>query len=304
MIPSKVDWIEINKFGDSNKIASNLVLVRGNTSTQLVLKKARKSSSFVDFLKFQNELRFYRYFSQADLKYLKVPQVYDFIPGKAIFMEYLEGGAISDFHIPEFVPAYIEFQHQNIPYNSVIDKLNQSFRGFDYKVGGVALLTVSRQESLNLALRIAKVYLRCCAEQPQLNRKYWQHGDLHRRNIIMGEDKNLYFIDFENCFFTRRWPLCEVFGECIQCEEGGIQFHPELFLMYWESLPIDSPLLKLDLALQLRFAMLRKAVHVILQSKFEFRKNYYRQFLNEKLVDKALHDWSHSVIAGLKGYLN
>lgn len=302
MIPSKVDSSDPEKSGAKVEIAGNLVLVQGKTPNQIVLKKTRKSGSFVIFLKFQNELRFYSFFSKANLQYLKVPRVYGVNPGKAIYLEYLKGAVIPNFKLPEFVPAYVEFQHLDIPHNPVIDRINQSFRGFDYKIGGVALLTLSRRESLKLAFKITQIYLECHDQQPALERKYWQHGDLHRRNVIRGEDNILYFIDFENCFYTKKWPLCEILGECIVCEEDGIQFHPELFLMYWKSLPTDSPLLKLDLALQLRFAMLRKALHVILQSQFEFRRNYYRQFLREKLVDKEFHDWSRSVLSGIQGF--
>lgn len=43
--------------------------------------------------------------------------------------------------------------------------------------------------------------------------------------------------------------------------------------------------------------MLRKAVYVILQSKFEFIKNFYKHFLEEKLVNHDSQHWSCSVLS-------
>lgn len=290
-----LNWKTIPRLG--KEITSNLVLVPGNMPYQLVLRKTRKSNGFIDFLKFQNEMRIYMFLSDHPTQHLNTPQVYDEIPGKALFMEYLSGTSISDFKTPQFISAYVEFQHQDIPISPVLDLLNQSLRGFDYKIGGVALLTLSRRESTAFAFRILKTYREFCSVQYLLKRRYWQHGDLHKRNVIVTQDKKVFIIDFENSFFTRKWPLCEIFGECIQCEEEGIVFSPELFQLYWKSLPKDSPIFELDLELQLKFAMLRKAVHVILQSKFEFRRNFYRQFLQEKLIGHVFQEWSCSVLS-------
>ena len=300
MISNADDYLKQEIVGE-RRITPNIVLVQGlmPDPQQLILRKKRKSSRLVDFLKFQNERRFYNHLSQIDCKHMRAPELYTLIPGRALFMEYVEGTVIEDFISKEFVSAYVEFQHQEIPEDPVIDWLNQTFRGFDYKIAGVAMITMSRRESPGLAWKIMKEYKQIRAAQPELQEKYWQHGDLHHRNVLRTYDGNLYIIDFENCIFTRRWPLCEILGECIQCEENGIEFHPELFHLYWNALPGNSPIFKLDLQLQLEFAMLRKAIHVILQSKYAFRKNYYKQFLEEKLQNREFHKWSQSILAGI-----
>lgn len=290
-----LDWKTLPKSG--KKITSNLKLVPGNMPFQVVLRKTRKSGSFIDFLKFHNEMRIYRFLSNNPNQDLHYPEVYNQIQGKALFIEFLRGSSIANFKDPQFASAYVAFQHQDIPVNPVLDFLNQSLRGFDYKIGGVALFTLARQESFGLALKVVKTYNEFCKGQYPLTKRYWQHGDLHRRNVIVTEDNTVYLIDFENCFFTKKWPLCEIFGECIQCEEGGIVFYPELFQLYWKALPKDSPIFNLDLDLQLKFAMLRKAVHVILQSKFEFRRSFYKQFLEEKLESNDFQNWSHSILS-------
>lgn len=299
MITNADDYLQDEIIGE--KITPNIILVQGLAPDpeQLVLKKKRKSTKFVDFLKFQNERRFYHHLSNKDCQHMRAPDMYKLVPGQALFMEYIKGTVIEDFCSSQFVAAYVEFQHQEIPEEPVIDFFNQTFRGFDYKVAGVAVCTISRKESPQLAWRITKAYRSFKKAQPKLQIKYWQHGDLHHRNILKTDEGHLYMIDYENCFYTRRWPVCEIFGECIQCEENGIEFHPDLFRMYWNSLPKDSPILQLDLELQLEFAMLRKAIHVILQSKFPFRKNYYKQFLEQKLQSPEFHKWSRSIVAQL-----
>src|SRR5699024_5393092 len=141
-------------------ITPNIVLVQGllPDPKQLILRKKRKSIKFVDFLKFQNERRFYNHLSKADCKHMRAPELYTIIPGKALFMEYVEGTVIEDFISEEFVSAYVEFQHQEIPEDPVIDWMNQTFRGFDYKIAGVAMITISRRESSSLAWKIMKEY--------------------------------------------------------------------------------------------------------------------------------------------------
>lgn len=293
------DYFKCEVVGE--KITPNIILVQGLAPdpNQLVLKKNRKSTKFVDFLKFQNERRFYDHLSKMECVHMRAPDMYKMVPGQSLFMEYIKGTVIEDFRCPQFVASYVEFHHQEIPLEPVIDFFNQTFRGFDYKIAGVAVLTISRKESSQLAWRIAKTYRSFKYAQPKMSTRYWQHGDLHHRNVLRTDEGYLYMIDFENCFFTRRWPICEIFGECIQCDEYGIKFNPELFKMYWNALPKNSPIFQLDLELQLEFAMLRKAIHVILQSKYPFRKNYYKQFLEQKLQRSEFHKWSSSVLSKL-----
>src|SRR5690625_2515980 len=103
MITNADDYVQNESVGE--KITPNIILVQGLAPdpNQLVLKKNRKSTKFVDFLKFQNEKRFYHHLSNKDCEYIKAPEMFKLVPGKALFMEYIHGTVIDNFISPQFV---------------------------------------------------------------------------------------------------------------------------------------------------------------------------------------------------------
>src|SRR5690606_27682437 len=100
----------------------------------------------------------------------------------------------------------------------------------------------------------------------------------------------LYFIDFENTFYTTKWPLVELISNSI-IYTNKIEFNNSYLNVYFKNLPADSELWNIDLYKQCRFAVISHSIAVIAQTKWPGKKKDFIDLLNIGLDKKRMRVW-------------
>lgn len=177
--------------------------------------------------------------------------------------------------------------------NHFLDYYNQVFRGYYYRVLIVTIVTLHKKVNWRTVLKAAQLFFKLNRQQQTLKRKYWVHGDLNNRNFFKNTKGELYFIDFENIFYTRKWPLAELFSKCFWFDEEKeiICFNPDILFIYLRGLKNDSEIKKLNLSLHCKFGLLFQCTKEIAQTKIPAKRAIYEELLNTCLNDEDFKEW-------------
>jgi thiamine kinase-like enzyme len=124
---------------------------------------------------------------------------------------------------------------------------------------------------------------------------YLLHGDLTDKNVFYSKKNGgLYFIDFENIFFTKKWPLAEVVAKCFVYDEDErvLHFKIQFLSEYLNKLKqLNNDFYKIDVRQQVRFAVLHRCIHVIAHSKLVNKKKDYIDLLSMCLSQNSFNAW-------------
>lgn len=205
-------------------------------------------------------------------------------------MEYIKKSDKYPVRNKDFISAYLEFQRIKPPRNILLDLYNQTFRGFFYRTFIVSIITLSNKVDSYIAFKSVLLFAILNLKENKLSRKYWIHGDINRNNYFNNTKGDLYFIDFENMFYTRKWPFAEIIGKGFKYQ-NAITFNPSLINGYLNQIEDDLIIGKLSFYYQIRFASLHKSIHEIAQTKGSEKRKMYTDFLKIVLDEEKFKKW-------------
>lgn len=186
----------------------------------------------------------------------------------------------------------MELQRLKPKYDVFLDSYNKFFRGYFYRVFLVSLKTIPRKINLKIALKSVSLYIRLNLLQKTLSRELWIHGDLNKNNYFFDQSGNLYFIDFENMFCTRKWCMAEIIGKSFEFNklENRIRFNQNFASEYLRQSNIGNDQ-NFILKNQFRFGLLHHAIHQIAQTGSNSKRKVYISLLKMTLDHHLFNEW-------------
>lgn len=277
-------------------LRSNVAIIETHAAGKAIFKKARKSSSNnqINNHRFKNEMRIYRALQNASFKYLNTPKLID-AGDSHMVIQFVEKQPDSHVDVGEFVRAYLELQSLDVEPDLWFDFKNQIVRGFGYKGTIIPIFTLSKIIGISKALKVVSLFLKLTVQAPKLKHRYWLHGDLTKHNVYHNNDGQLFFIDFENLSYTRKWPLAEVIQRCIWLKDGGYGLRIDLKMLkkyFAEACPaVKHDLQKINIKTQFRFSLLMQCIQNIAIAKSKVKRESYQLFLDDILNNEKFDNW-------------
>ncbi len=245
-----------------------------------IIKKVKKG--LIGKLRQLNEYRFYRH-TRTDFTYFRSPELIDTCPDKSFILSYIEGKEFNKVPAEVLIPAYIEFQNIKEKSSFIFRYVFLIFRGFFYRVCLVSVFTLIRKIHVYDILKIVRLYFVLSFRQKKYKKGFRMHGDLYCSNMIKTKNSELVFLDFENTFTTKKWPLAELTGLCFYFDDKNLTFSGNYLYHYLESTTeINGKYLKR----QVRFGVLQNR-----QTKGELKKQAYLHLLQTALNGKKFENW-------------
>lgn len=287
---------ELKNLNSDNPIRTlreNVSLVFHEGKRFIVKGKRKKERNILERLRFLNEKRLYTTFTKGTFQYLNIPDSKVEENNQNLLLEYIEKGDNQVINLKNFVLSYQELQQINPSKNIFLDYYNQIFRGYFYRTNIVSLFTLRKKINVELVTKTLKLFFLLILKQQKFKKKYWVHGDLNNSNFFLSKTGQLYFIDFENMFYTRKWPLAEIFSKCFTFDNDDLElnFSPELLWIYLGEVEESSELTSIDLLLQCRFGLLLQCIREIAQTKIPKKKSSYLALLRICLSDNDFNNW-------------
>ena len=280
-------------------LRSNVAVIETEHNKKTIIKRIRNSrfSNWLNKHRFYNELRIYKAINAHQFTYLNAPQLIQ-VGERHMVLQFVERDAATKTKTKEFLQAYYEMQTLKVPKNFWFDLKNQLVRGFYYKGVLVPLLTLTRHLKITTVVRMIFLFLTMQLKSKKLANRYWLHGDITMHNVYHNiEDGKLYFLDFENLFYTRKWPLIEIVQKCFWLQNGGYGFHvnTKVLQQYLNLAKEATPeLSSLSLKAQFRFTILMNCISNIAIAKSKIKRESYIMLLNIVLYKKSFDNWYHS----------
>ncbi len=276
----------------ANKVTSlrsNVAIVETEGNEKTILKKIRKSksSNFLNRHRFFNELRIYKVIQKNRHTYFHAPELIDFGPDHMI-LQYVKRCDKENIRLSEFIKAYYEMQTLNVPFNFWFDLKNQSIRGFYYRGLIVPLFTLTRHLKIKKVAAIIFQFLKLSLKTKKCTNRYWLHGDLTSHNVYYNvTDNKLYFLDFENLFYTRKWPFLEIIQRCFWLKDGGYDFHVDMkylnFYLNHATIKGSQDFTFINLENQIRFCLLMTSIQNIAIAKSKIKRDSFKLLLDISL---------------------
>lgn len=273
---------------------SNVALIEQEDGRKAIFKCVRTdaNASLIDRFRFKNEIRIYKVFQKSHFDFLHIPKL--FSAGKDyILIEFVERDESKNVTEKDFVRGYYEFQNMHIPGSLKFDLFNQLTRGVWYRGIVVPILSLSKHVGFRKSLQAVALFLKLHLQTKRYKNKYWLHGDVAVRNMYYQQQTNdLFFIDFENVYFTRKWPLLEIIQRCF-CYGGGAvkSFSFELdSLNYYLLQAKEHDNLELsnsNLFNQFRLSLFLSTISRIVRPKSKDKSTAFTLLLNVILNEKA-----------------
>ena len=291
------------------KLKQNVLLLHLADDEKRVLKTKRKSGikSWIDDHRFYNELRIYKHFAARQFGYLKPPA---FLPHSndyflIQYLERCEEVRLADVDKAEFINAYIELQNIAPGGGTYFNWKHQILRGFFYQFVVVSLLSLRKRLGLKKIFKVISLFFSLQAGHKKLNRKYWLHGDLTSNNVFYNKiDEKLYFIDFENMFYTRKWVLHEIIENCFTIVNDRFRFDDQLLKFYMASLANTGGFEKINLKKQIQFSALSTCLTNIVATKDQNKKATFLKFLDVVVSKSEFNRWYDNNVHTKKGTNN
>ena len=278
-------------------LRSNVAIIESDENIRYIIKRIRISNTnkWIDKHRFQNELRIYKQLNEKQFKILNSPKLYA-NSDQHMVIQFVEKDPNLRTKSYEFVRAYCEMQTIDVPKDFGFDFKNQLVRGFLYRGLVIPLFTLSKHLKALSILKMVLLYLKLELSVKKLTNRYWLHGDLTNQNVYHNlQDGKLYFLDFENLFYTRKWPLIEIIQKCIWLKDGGYGFVIDLKkLKYYLDIVKDynrQDLTHINMQKQFRFALLMTSINSIAIAKSKIKRESFIQLLNILIDTKAYHTW-------------
>jgi len=278
-------------------LKDNVALLVKADGEKLILKGKRPQSkkSWIDNLRFFNESRVYKYFASRKFKCLHAPKLIH-IDSESFLIEYLErcqDVRLANVDKDEFIKAYIELQTLNLESNKWFDLRYQLYRGVLYQGIMVPLFTLRNKIGFKQALQAVSLFLQLHLSAKKLSRKYWLHGDLTSNNIFYNKkDDKLYFIDFENMFYTRKWLLLEVIEHSFEMDESFLEFDGTQLITYLnKAASLGKDLKTINIKSQVRLAMLLTITSNLAFTKIADKRKILLSSLPVVLDNQKFESW-------------
>ena len=255
-------------------------------------------AGYLNKARFQNEVNFYKKVQNHKLKYLLIPEVRFESSKEELVLQYIEGEKQTFPSTHKLISAYSEFQNLENNFNSNKNLLSKITKGYFYKICIVSLFKLGSKFRWKEILQIWLLFFRLNFHSTQQGRAFRLHGDLYLNNIIITETEKIAFIDFENTFTNKKWPLEEIVGYCFFFDDENIQFN-EIYLQ--EYICQNSHILKLDeiqLLYQIRFGVLHQAIKSIVQTQGDLKRQAYKDLLYTVCSRKKFQSWLAANLAG------
>ena len=292
-------------------IKDNVALLVKKSGEKFILKIKRpdSSKSWIDHLRFYNESRVYKYFSTRKFKNLNTPNLIH-IDSESFLIEYLErcpDVLLADIEKDQFINAYIELQTLNLKSNRWFDLRYQLYRGLFYQGIAVPLLSLRKKIGLKRSLQSIILFLQLNFTHKKLSQKYWLHGDITSNNVFYNKkDNKLYFIDFENMFYTRKWLLMEVIEQCFYYDNSGFYFDGTHLNSYLSHADLSGEdLKKINIKKQIRFSILLSIISNLSFTKIINKRKLLQEFLPVVLENKKFDLWySENVVPLFKNEMS
>lgn len=270
------------------KIKKNVFLVK-HSSDKYILKQKRKS--ILNKLRYLNEVRIYQTLNNGKFNYLNAARAYNDKITRNLVLEFIEMETDKQqVKRQDFINAYQELQQIKPKKSFILDLYNKYFLGYHYKILMVSIFTISRKVNWKVSLKIILTFLELNSSNLLLSNRYWKHGDLHGQNYFYDITGKLYFIDFENMFYTRKWPLVEIITHCISYK-NKIYFCNDTLSLYLKNIPPNSELWDIDLYKQCQLALMSHSIAVIAHTKMKKKHMAFTDLLNLSLDGDQMEKW-------------
>ena len=277
-------------------LRSNVAVIETEHNQKTIIKRIRNSrfSNWLNKHRFYNELRIYKAINAHQFKHLHAPELIQ-VGDRHMVLQFVEKDEATKTKTKEFLQAYYEMQTLNVPKDFWFDFKNQLVRGFYYKGVVVPLLTLSRHLKITTVFKMIFLFLTMQWKSKKLANRYWLHGDITSHNVYHNmQDGKLYFLDFENLFYTRKWPLIEIIQKCFWLQNGGYGFHvnTKMLQQYLNITKEETPEInQLSLKQQFRFSLLINCISNIAIAKSKIKRESYIMLLNILLNKKSFDNW-------------
>ena len=285
-------------------LRDNVAVIENESDEKSILKKRRSAAEnkWINDHRFNNELRIYKALSQNTFHYLNTPKLINYSEDFMI-LQFIEKKPHSKITVKDFVKAYIELQTIKVESNFKLDKINQFFRGFYYKGILISLFTISKHFTISERFKILSLFIKLNSRSKRLNNKYWLHGDITSNNIYHNiQDDKIYFLDFENLFYTRRWPLIEIIQRCVWLNKdiNGFTVNNVYLTQYlkYANADVRKDIITLDLKLQYRFSLLMLCISIIAMAKGKYKRKHYRNLLKIVINSNKFDLWYAQHVEG------
>lgn len=277
------------------EIKENVQLIEYDGKRYIIKGKRNKEQNFLEKLRFTNEKRIYKALEEAEFSFLKFPSYKIDSNTGHLILEYINRSNEFPVSKADYISAYFELQRIQPIKNWILDIYNQIFRGFFYRVFMVSFVTIPQKTNLKIGLKSILLFANLNLKHPQLKRKYWIHGDLTGRNYFYNQNRDLFFIDFENMFYTKKWFLAEIVGKSFiyDNEKDNLLFSVNALKEYFKHFDIEGNKEKFSLFLQIRFGLLQYSILQLAQSKSKNKRKAYLNLLLTTLTYKTFQIWFH-----------
>lgn len=282
-----------NKSQFLKEIKENIQLIKFNNRKFIIKGKRDKERNILEKLRFTNEKRIYMALENASLTTLKFP-AYRLEPNTGhLILDYIKKSENSVVSTEDYVSSYFELQRIKPAKRRILDIYNQTFRGFFYRTFIVSLITLPKKVNVNVAIRSILLAFFLNLKQKNLTRKYWIHGDLTGRNYFYDQNQALYFIDFENMFYTRKWFLAEIIGKSFiyDYQNDTLNFSVDAIQKYIDKLHEEPDHENFCMFKQVRFGLLQYSILQIAQTKIKGKQKTYLNLLLTTLNKKSFQKW-------------
>lgn len=278
-------------------LRNNVAIVETEEKGKTILKTIRKTKTgnLINKFRFNNELRIYKALQSSKFDHLHTPELIQ-CSNRHMVLQYVEKMPGQKPKIQDFVRSYYEMQTLAVPQNRWFDFLNQLVRGLVYKGLAVPLFILTKHIGIANVGRVMGLFLKMHLTRQKTKNRYWLHGDLTSHNIYYNvEDGKLYFLDFENLFYTRKWPLLEIAQRCFWLQDGGYGFtvDPTYLKLYLDMARKKgrNELLQLDFKKQFRFSMLMVCISNMAIAKGKVKRDSFKMLLKTVLDKKTFEAW-------------
>lgn len=291
MVQNCLENLDIKPEAKKSIIKKNVVLIEQDNQRFILKERRLKEKNFFQRFRFFNELRVYAALRNRKLQDLKVPKSYIEDQAKSLLLEFIEIDKTKTIDLQTFIRSYIELQQIKVERKLFLDLYSKVFLSYFYRVCVVSLITIRKKVNLTTALKSIKLYIKLSARKEKYNQKYWIHGDLHGNNYFKDKNNTLYFIDFENMFYTRKWPMTEIIGKCFVFSNDKVDFSSKYLKAYLNEFYNGNQINHKSLFLEFRFGLLHHAIHQIAQTNSPLKREAYLNLLHKCLNFQKFQEW-------------
>lgn len=211
------------------------------------------------------------------------------------YIDYLKETTLNELDNQKTIAkALVEFQLTEVEFNDTCIKV--IIKNIMQKPGMKLLRILQslfiREYGFKLSIKCCWLLIKCLFYSRSTNFPIFIHNDLDRNNVLLNEKNELFFIDFEDSIYEKKFIFVDIidlaFNQC-DCTISSSLINDYIHELRDNKVNVDS----IDIKVQIRFALLRRLILLLVSKKrSESQKNMYKYFLEKVILnDQNYSEW-------------